>query len=1049
MAWNTRKPVIDFTSYITDRTTDFTGRAWVFQAVNDWLAKPDGTRYFLLTGEPGSGKTAISSRLSQFSQGSIPPSAGTKHLTPHFLSAIHFCSSRDSRWINPYTFTESLAMQFAEHYPAYAKALAEKSGDRQIRIEVQQHIGQGQGTGIVINRLDVSGGAVEDVFNRAVREPLEALFKSEFDQQIVILVDALDEALSYSGNMSIVSLLAHINELPQGVRFILMSRPDSRVENAFLDVDTLALSATQFDQSNQEDIRHYVKDRLSNDTLLIEKVTQLGSGQVVEQMIETITRKADGNFLYVRFLLNAIANGERSLTKLEGLPQGLDGLYFESLQRVVKLGKGDWHREYAPIIGMLSVAQESPTLAQLQSFTKQSKSSVLKYLDELWQFIEEVKSPNKGETRYRLYHQSVIDFLHSQLLLSMRRELHNIFYLPAEEWHKALADRCEGGNLATIWEDTELDPPEQGRRWYARAYYVTHLYAAHEWQRLFAVLDEGAYGRAKVQQYDPSTLSYAQDLDLGRQAASYPGKDGLTCLPQLWRYTLLRCSLNSTADQYMPQAFEALLLLKREKEARDIAELLTKPDNKAKVLLQIANYLETQPGREQEHLQLLNRIYEVIRFAEESEEKASVSQGLCVAFLRKRQWAQAKAEAYMVKDGKKRTWMLQKIAVALAEAREWDRAETIAHAIDEQSARAEVLQVIGALLEEAQDVERAEAMWFEAEALVCQIQDSEERAWALEGFCAVLTQAQQWKRAQAMARTIEVKRRRVWALQNLCEELACAGEWEQAEALTHEIEFIKERAKALFVLGIALARGKYQERAEKVWFEAETLVRTIEDSRAKVWALLELGTTLAQEGYHERAEVMWSEAEAVARTIQEMRSRGSALLEIGKALVQTQQLDRAAAVLSEAEVLISTNGRSSAWGIILHELITLLVQAQQWERAEAIAQAIEDSNERVWALQELCEALAQAQQWERAEAVACIIEDVRHKARALLVLCAELARAQQWKQADTVWNKVPTANHFIREKQKQRSRFCRNWALRWRKPRKAFRQKQCWLKPKL
>ncbi len=1014
MAWYPRKPVIDFTSYITDRTTDFTGRAWVFQAVNDWLAKPDGSRYFLLTGEPGSGKTAIASRLSQFSQGLVPPPAGTSHLTPHFLSTVHFCSARDGRWINPYTFTESLALQLAEHYPAYAKALAEKSGDGQIHIEVQQHIGQGQGTGIVIHRLDVSGGAVEDVFNRVVREPLEALIQSEFDQQIVILVDALDEALSYSGSTSIVSLLAHLNELPPAVRFILTSRPDARVEHAFLDVETLALSTTQFDESNQEDIRRYVQDRLNNNGLLVENVTPL-SGRVVEQMIETLARKADGNFLYVRFLLNAMANGERSLTELEGLPQGLDGLYFESLQRVVKLGKGDWHREYAPVMGMLSVAQESPTLAQLQSFTRQLKSSVLKYLDELWQFIEEVPSPNKGETHYRLYHQSVIDFLHSQSLLAKRRQLRNLFYLPAEEWHEALADWCERANLAAIWEDTELDLAEQGRCRYARAHYVTHLYAAREWRRLFAVLDEGAYGRAKVRRYDPSTLSYAQDLDLGRQAASYPGKDGLTHLPQLWKYTLLRCSLNSTADQYMPEAFEALLLLKREKEARDIAELLTKPDNKARVLLQIANYLETQPGRERENLDLLNKIYEVLRPAGESEEKASVSQSLCAAFLRKRRWARAGAVVDMVKDGKKKIWMLQRLAVSLAEAGEWERAETIAQAIYEQSARAEALYVIGALVAESQDLERAEALWFEAEALVYQIQDSEERAWSLEGFCAVLTQAQQWERARAMARSIEVKRRRVWALQNLREGLARAGVWEQAAALTHEIEFVKERARALFVLGIALARSKYQEQAERMWSEAQTLVRTIEDARAKVWALIELGTTLAQEGYQEQAEAMWSEAEAVARTIEEKRSRAGALQEIGKALVQAQQRERATVVLAEVEELISTVWGGKPWGILQHELIRLLVQAQQWERAEAIARTIEDSSERAWALQALCEALAQAHQWERAEAVASIIENVRQKARALLVLCAELARAQQWKQADAVWNKVPAINYYLRE----------------------------------
>ena len=247
MVENTRKPIIDFSCYITERTGDFTGREWVFQAINNWLADPDSLRFFLLTGEPGSGKTAIASRLAQFSQGVVAPPGGLTHLTPDFLSALHFCSTRDSRWINPYVFAESLAMQLAQRYPACAKALAEKSGDRQIRIEVQQHIEQGQGIGVVINRLDVSGVPPEDAFNRVVREPLEALFQNGFDQPVVILVDALDESLAYSGDVDIVFLLSRLDKLPAEVRFLLTSRQDEHVEKAFLDAEELVLSSARFD----------------------------------------------------------------------------------------------------------------------------------------------------------------------------------------------------------------------------------------------------------------------------------------------------------------------------------------------------------------------------------------------------------------------------------------------------------------------------------------------------------------------------------------------------------------------------------------------------------------------------------------------------------------------------------------------------------------------------------------------------------------------------------------------------------------------------------
>ena len=51
---------LDFPAYIADRTRDFVGREWVFDEIDAWLADPDAPRYFIITGEPGIGKTAIS-----------------------------------------------------------------------------------------------------------------------------------------------------------------------------------------------------------------------------------------------------------------------------------------------------------------------------------------------------------------------------------------------------------------------------------------------------------------------------------------------------------------------------------------------------------------------------------------------------------------------------------------------------------------------------------------------------------------------------------------------------------------------------------------------------------------------------------------------------------------------------------------------------------------------------------------------------------------------------------------------------------------------------
>src|SRR6266571_2045515 len=70
------QPVIDFTTYVDESTHNFTGREWVFKKIDAWLADPQAGRFFLLTGKPGSGKTAIAGRLSRFAyppETTLPP----------------------------------------------------------------------------------------------------------------------------------------------------------------------------------------------------------------------------------------------------------------------------------------------------------------------------------------------------------------------------------------------------------------------------------------------------------------------------------------------------------------------------------------------------------------------------------------------------------------------------------------------------------------------------------------------------------------------------------------------------------------------------------------------------------------------------------------------------------------------------------------------------------------------------------------------------------------------------------------------------------------
>jgi len=1024
---------LDFSTYVLDRTRDFTGREWVFQAVNDWLDDPAGERFFLLTGEPGCGKTAIASRLCQFSQGIVPPPDGLQHLTQGFLSAIHFCLARDALWIDPLVFAGALATQLANRYPAYRRALANLQEDRQVQVDVRQKVQEvvnGQVIGVVIN---VSAPSPESAFNRVVREPLEVLFRAGFDQQVIILVDALDEALSSSLVPNIVSLLSQIDKLAPFVRFLLTTSQEAGVENDLRSVRELSLSTTD-DRRNLEDVHEYVQVRLRNDLALAERAVQLELAQV-NTLVQAVGRKSGGNFLYVRFLLDAMGQGLRSLTELEGLPEGLDGLYFDSLDRVVKLGKRDWFTEYRPLMGVLSVAQESLTLAQLQAFTAQPESSIWQYLSDLQQFIQEVEPKgNQGEKTYRLYHQSLADFLHKPWLSIERKQRPNKFYLPAKEFHKKLADGCGRGDLAAIWQDVHLDSVEQARRVYARQFYIVHLYRAQEWQRLFAVLDAGSYGQAKIR-HEPSMRSFASDLDLGRQAAAWEGwplNKGLALLPQLWQYTLLRCSLASRADDYPQEAFELLFLLGREPEVMGLVELLTRPQRKVELLLSIAKRMAVQPGREQERLDFLLRAWEIGRALELS---ATSSQ------------------------------MLRELLKALALAQQWERAEAVVREIDDRKSyfKAEALRELGAAFAQAQQWERAESIWGEAETLIRTFEKDWTKANALRELGAAMAQAQQWERAEAVIRSISEGDsldtiRKVEMLYELGAAFAQAQQWERAVALWTEAEALAdtillrpERAEALIKLKISLAQSRTQEGAEALWAEAEALVRTIGLSMVKTRALRELGTAYA------RAR-QWERAKSAVLRIKELNQRIQALQELGVLLARAQQWEYANAMWVEVEDAVrklaeaagysrlSTSWFTGQAAFALSKLGAVLAQVRQWERAEAVwaeaerlARTIKHNYGRAQALCQLGIAQAEAQRWEPARALCAEAEATVHTvkqsdghAQALSGLGFAFIRAQQWERAEAVLRTIEVSDSrnslcsrlafvFIREQQWERA----------------------------
>ena len=59
--YNLHENIRDFGLYIEEKTHDFTGRGFVYSAIEEFI-KEDPRGYFLITGDPGIGKTALAAQ---------------------------------------------------------------------------------------------------------------------------------------------------------------------------------------------------------------------------------------------------------------------------------------------------------------------------------------------------------------------------------------------------------------------------------------------------------------------------------------------------------------------------------------------------------------------------------------------------------------------------------------------------------------------------------------------------------------------------------------------------------------------------------------------------------------------------------------------------------------------------------------------------------------------------------------------------------------------------------------------------------------------------
>jgi hypothetical protein len=349
--------LLDFERLVQERTRDFVGRDFIFSAVDGLLADPSfSSGYILIRGEPGIGKTALLSQLVK-----------TRGYVHHFNIAPQNIRSTRS-------FLENVCAQLIVRY-----------------------------------QLDHATLPPEATQDSAFLDQLlsEAATNAQ-GQPVILLVDALDEAEDGSPGSG-VNRLYLPRVLPRGVFFVLTSREQMDYR---LDVDRRQdLYLRDNDPQNVDDVRHYVRHFVGSHS---EMTARIATWNVeADDFVEHLTKKSQGNFMYLVHVLEDIRAGALSpdsIDRIEDLPHGLRQYYERHWRSMRAQDRQPFETIYEPVLRLLATVREAVAIADLHVWTQIDPARIREVVREWRQFLNEVPGVG-GEKLYRVYHASFQDFL--------------------------------------------------------------------------------------------------------------------------------------------------------------------------------------------------------------------------------------------------------------------------------------------------------------------------------------------------------------------------------------------------------------------------------------------------------------------------------------------------------------------------------------------------------------------------------------------------------------------------------------------------------------
>ena len=355
-----RDKIIDQTRIIEEKTQNFVGRRFAFDAIEQFIAtNPRG--YFIVRGDPGIGKSALAAQFVK-----------KKGYVHHFNIRAEGISKASN-------FLTNICAQLIAAYDLdYQNLPPETTQD---------------------------GGFLSKLLEQIAK-------KLDSSEKLIIVVDALDEVETDTTTGANVLYLPMT--MPMGVYIVTTMRRDKAVKLR-IECEQQHFDILQDDADNLSDISEYIK-RVSER----EGIQTYISKQKIDNkgFVAHLTKKSQGNFIYLRYVIPEIERGAYTDLALAAIPLGLQNYYEDHWQRMRGQDEEAWFKYKLPVVIALTVVKEAISINLIADFSKVPETDRIRTVLLQWQqFLYELQVTYQGnlQTRYRMYHAaSFYDFLASK-----------------------------------------------------------------------------------------------------------------------------------------------------------------------------------------------------------------------------------------------------------------------------------------------------------------------------------------------------------------------------------------------------------------------------------------------------------------------------------------------------------------------------------------------------------------------------------------------------------------------------------------------------------